>query len=161
MAKDSENIRFQVPVPADLAKAIERLAGRLERSSAWLATELITESLSNREKLGEWLTLAVVGTSYSKIKQLAGKRGAFDPNQPEVRLQLTLPSDVVEAVSKVAGLWQVTPVKAAGMLLASAVHHHEFFIEAVTTRWSKAAIRGVMKLGGGTKSRSARESPSE
>src|SRR5690606_18812007 len=113
-------------------------------------------ALEDRKNFADWIMLAFVGKAYDVIKRVAGLKGPRDENQPEIRLQLNAPPELVEGVTKLAAQWQVTPVKAAALLLATAVHNHEIYIQAVTTNWSKAAIRGVRELGKQSEGRSIR-----
>jgi hypothetical protein len=138
MAKESDTVRFQVPVNEDLAKAIEKLARDIDRPSSWLAVQLIEFSLEDREKFCDWMGLTFLGTAYSTIKKLAGRRSKSLADQAEVRLQLNAPVELVDQITKVAEQWQQTPVKTAATLLASGVHHHEFFLDAIALgkRWA-------------------------
>jgi hypothetical protein len=72
-----------------------------------------------------------VGTAYDTIKKLAGRRSRKLSDEPDVRLQLTVPAETVEMISKLAEQWGQSPVSAAGKLLAAGVHNHEIFIEGI------------------------------
>jgi predicted transcriptional regulator len=140
MASDVKPVRFQVPVPEDVAMAIDTLAERLDRPSSWLAIELIKESIEDRKRFCEWFGLTFLGTAYDVIKQVTGRRPRKLSEQKEIRLQLTAPTELVAEISRLAEQWQQTPVKTAAMLLVAGVHHHKPYIEAVTSRLVKAAL---------------------
>lgn len=158
MPSKANLVRFQVPVTEDVATAIDRLAKGLDRSSAWLSVELLEISLEEREKFAEWIALAFVGKAYEVIKGLAGRPKRQAPSEKEVRLQLSVSPELVEKLTKLANQLQQSPVKVAGMLLSSAVHHHEPFIEFVTTKWVKAAVKRI-KGGKPKQSPKATDSP--
>lgn len=139
MAKDTETVRFQVPVPEDLARAIETLASDIDRPSSWLAVELLKVSLEDQKSFCEWMGLTFLGTAYDTIKKLSGRRSRRLSEQAEVRMQLNAPKELVDAIAKLAEQWQQSPVKTAGTLLASGVHNHELFLDAIALgkRWKK------------------------
>lgn len=159
MPAKNATVRFQVPVTEDVATAIDRLAKGLERSSAWLSVELLEISLEEREKFAEWVALAFVGKAYEVIKTLAGRPKRQAPSAKEVRLQLSISPELVGRLTKLAEQLQQSPVKVAGMLISSAVHHHEPFIELLTTRWVKAAVKRI-KGGKPPQSPKATDAPS-
>ncbi len=144
MAKETETVRFQVPVPEDLARAIETLAGDIDRPSSWLAVELLKASLEDRKSFCDWMGLTFLGTAYDTIKKLAGRRSRKLSDQAEIRLQLNAPQELVDSITKLAEQWQQSAVKTAGTLLASGVHNHELFLDAIALgkRWNKKRVAG-------------------
>lgn len=124
----NETERFQVPVNGELAAAIAELAESVDRSSAWLAAELLDAAVEDHERFSQWITLAFIGDAYAVIKKLAKARPKVERERPEVRLQLNVKASTVRRIQKIADQFGQTPVKTAAMLLASAVHHHEIFI---------------------------------
>lgn len=157
MSADSEMERFRVPVPADLAIAIERLAKRMKRPTAWLAVELLQEAVEERRSFADWIALTLMGKAYDVIRKVAGTRRQKSLGE-EVRLELNVPVPLVDTVSRIAEQMNISPVKAAGMLLASAVHHNELFIELVTTKWVRAAM-GKSSTGKSKRSVEPKETP--
>ena len=139
MKNKSTLVRFQVPVPEDLAKAIAKLATDNERASAWLAVKLLECSLEDRARFLDWMGLTFLGTAYDTIRKLSGGRSRSMSNQREIRLQLNAPKQLVDEISKLAEQWQQTPVKTAAMLLASGVHNYRVFLEGIALgkRWAK------------------------
>jgi predicted transcriptional regulator len=160
MAKSPKTVRFRVPVSAELAAAVERLAKRMDRSTAWMGVELLEIAVEDRESIINWMALAFIGDAYKVIKKLAGKSSPKLESNQEVRLELNAPVELVEAITKIAKQWEAqSPVKAAGLLLAAAVHHHEIYVEMVTNKWAKAAINKGWSSGNAASASHAKLTP--
>jgi len=147
----NQKVRFQVPVSEDLASEITFLAERLGRSSAWLAEQLLEQTLEDRKRVAEWLALAVLGTVYETTKKLlTGKKRRKPEIQEEVRLQLFIPENLAKEVEEAAAPLRIKPVKMAALFIEAGVFNHEAIILAVTTKQMKS-ITGIAASKKGVK----------
>jgi len=146
MAKDKNenNVRLQIPIHEEVAKELEKYAGKFDQSLSWMAREMLIDGARNEEGVINWLTFRMVGKMLgNKREKMQCKKLPDCVDGEIVRIQVNVSTKLSDRITELAKKNYRPVSNMASLLILRALDDEAWILNFVHSKFA-APIRAVL-----------------
>ncbi len=139
-ATEDTRLRLQITVDRNVAQRVTELSAIMKRSQSWLTAELLDATLSDRDKLLDWISQRITMALLTPLKGRVKKSGE------SVTIQSFVTSETAARIERMAEEMHQTVSKTCGWLLENAVNDHGWIIKFVKSEVGGKLFGAISKV---------------